>query len=249
MVVKNLHCASEAHMVVGIEVVHDGLQVGARGIDAPGHRILQTVLNSSCQKLTSEPISIPMKKTLLTILLPVSVALFGCSVGDPSSAEAAPKNPSASSSASYKLGVQRGFADGKGGLSRTPSRHESDYSQADRADFFSGYEAGYNRGIKPGASAPVKDAPYGQPLTALKGAGKVTIKEGKVVVTTLKTASPNVEETRFINEQEQIVVKSRGNHGPATVQLFNSRTGKEEGRVKAFEIKNGQPAWAAGMGE
>jgi hypothetical protein len=58
-----------------------------------------------------------------------------------------------------------------------------------------------------------------------------------------------VEETRFINEQQQIVVKTRGNHGPATVQLFNARTGKEEGRVMAFEIKKGKPAWAAGMGE
>lgn len=195
------------------------------------------------------PISIPMKKTFLTYRLPVSLTLFGYAGGGSSVAEAAPNKSLVSSDSAYDLGVQRGFEDGKGGLSRTPSRYESVYSQADRADFFKGYEKGYNRGIKPGASAPVKRAQFGQPLTAKTGAGKVTIKEGDVVVATLKTASPNVEETRFINEQQQIVVKSRGNHGPATVQLFNSRTGKEEGRVKAYEIKNGKPAWAAGMGE
>ena len=63
------------------------------------------------------------------------------------------------------------------------------------------------------------------------------------------TASPNVEETKFITEQQEIVVKSRGNHGPATVQLFDTKSGKEKGRVMAYEIRGGKPAWAAGMGE
>lgn len=63
------------------------------------------------------------------------------------------------------------------------------------------------------------------------------------------TAAPNIEQARFFNEQEQVVVKSRGNHGPATVRLFNSRTGAEPGRVFACAIQNGQPAWTAGMGE
>jgi hypothetical protein len=58
-----------------------------------------------------------------------------------------------------------------------------------------------------------------------------------------------VEETRFISEQDQIVVKSRGNHGPATVQLFNTRTGAQQGSVMAYEVRGGFPAWAAGMGE
>ncbi|MGB6222508.1 hypothetical protein [Haloferula sp.] len=60
---------------------------------------------------------------------------------------------------------------------------------------------------------------------------------------------PNVEETKFINEQDQIVVKSRGNHGPATVQLFDSKTGRQEGKVMAYEITDDQPLWAAGMGQ
>lgn len=90
---------------------------------------------------------------------------------------------------------------------------------------------------------------YGQPYTASKGLGSVTIMEGPRRVSTCYTASPNVENTRFINEQQQIVVKSRGNHGPATVQLFDCRTGRQEGRVMAYEIRGGYPAWAAGMGE
>jgi hypothetical protein len=101
------------------------------------------------------------------------------------------------------------------------------------------------------AVGPSSNLPRGfsQPLSVSTALGSVTIREGARVLSSISTASPNVEQTRWRSEQEQIVVKSRGNHGPATVQLFNSRTGREEGRVKAFEIKNGQPAWAAGMGE
>ena len=90
---------------------------------------------------------------------------------------------------------------------------------------------------------------YGQPLTAKTGPGSVTIREGSRVVSSFRTASPNVEQTRWHSEQQQIVVKSRGNHGPATVQLFNSRTGREVGRVMAYDIRGGKPRWAAGMGE
>ena len=110
--------------------------------------------------------------------------------------------------------------------------------------------------VEPGANGsgtatqlPGSAPSYGQPLTAETGAGSVTIREGSRVVSSFRTASPNVEQTRWHAEQEQIVVKSRGNHGPATVQLFNSRSGRELGRVMAYDIRNGQPAWAAGMGE
>jgi len=90
---------------------------------------------------------------------------------------------------------------------------------------------------------------YGQPLTAVRGQGRVTIMEGSRTVATCYTASPNIEQTRWVNEQQQIVVKSRGNHGPATVQLFNSRTGRQEGTVMAYELANGGPNWAAGMAD
>jgi hypothetical protein len=90
---------------------------------------------------------------------------------------------------------------------------------------------------------------YGQQLTSVNGQGRVTIMEGSRTVATCYTASPNIEQTRWVNEQQQIVVKSRGNHGPATVQLFNSRTGRQEGTVMAYELANGGPAWATGMAD
>ncbi|BCX48669.1 hypothetical protein HAHE_25770 [Haloferula helveola] len=95
---------------------------------------------------------------------------------------------------------------------------------------------------------PVERPSYGEPLTAQTGPGSVTIREGGRFVATIPTARPNVEETRWYAEQEQIVVKSRGNHGPATVQLFNSRTGQQLGSVMAYEAANG-PAWAQSMAE
>lgn len=83
--------------------------------------------------------------TILLMVLPIGLALTSCApVGDAGSAR--PPN-------GYRLGKAKGYEDGRGGLSRTPSRHSGAYSEANRADFFRGYEDGYNRGIKPGASA------------------------------------------------------------------------------------------------
>ncbi|MCB1204964.1 MAG: hypothetical protein KDN18_11950 [Verrucomicrobiae bacterium] len=144
----------------------------------------------------------------------------------------------------YDLGVMKGKQDGSSGLSRTPDRHAGSFAEADRSEFLRGYEEGYNAGIR-----GEKPASYGQPLTSVNGPGTVTIQEGARTVSVCKTASPNVEQTKFITEQQQIVVKSRGAHGPATVQLFDTATGTEKGRVMAYDIKNNQPAWAAGMGE
>lgn len=90
---------------------------------------------------------------------------------------------------------------------------------------------------------------YGQPLTAIPSRGAVTIMEGSRRHSVCVTASPNVEQTRSIKEQQEIVVKSRGNHGPATVQLFDTSTGREKNRVMAYDIRGGKPHWAAGMGE
>jgi hypothetical protein len=160
--------------------------------------------------------------------------------------KAGAKLPGKPGASGYELGMTKGYQDGQAGLSRTPSRHEALYSEADRADFFRGYEAGYRKGIRPGAPAPASD---GQPLEAVNGKGTVIIVEGSRKVTVCHTASPHIEQTRFINEQQQIVVKSRGNHGPATVQLFDTRSGAEQGRVMAYDIRGSSPPWAAGMGE
>ena len=45
----------------------------------------------------------------------------------------------------WQDGYERGKEDAHRGLSQTPDRYDFIYSQADRAGFFRGYEAGYNR--------------------------------------------------------------------------------------------------------
>ena len=82
---------------------------------------------------------------------------------------------------------------------------------------------------------------------AAVGQGRITVKDGGRVVCTVRTAAPNVETYRFTDGQRQLVVKSRGNHGPATVELFDVATGVLRDKVLAFAIKNGRPEWARGM--
>lgn len=83
--------------------------------------------------------------------------------------------------------------------------------------------------------------------TASKRLGSVLILEGSRRVAICHTDGLQVQEARFINGQKQLVVKSRGRHGPAVVQLFDTRTGAEQDAVLAHEIREGQPAWAAGL--
>ena len=87
--------------------------------------------------------------TILLIVVPLFVSLTSCGpVGDAGTGQPLQ---------GYELGKARGYQDGHGGRSRTPSRHEASYSEADRSDFFRGYEDGYNEGIKPGAPAPAAE--------------------------------------------------------------------------------------------
>ena len=88
-------------------------------------------------------------KIVLLIVLPITLVVTSCG---PVSGTGAGQPLSG-----YELGKSKGYQDGHGGLSRTPSRHEVSYSEADRAEFFRGYEDGYNEGIKPGAAAPAAE--------------------------------------------------------------------------------------------
>lgn len=82
------------------------------------------------------------------------------------------------------------------------------------------------------------------------GPGMVSITESGNTVSIIRTAAPNIEAADFTGPgQEQIAIKSRGAHGPATVELFDTRSGKRLGSVMAYEIQNGQPAWAARYAE
>lgn len=182
-----------------------------------------------------------MKHNVLTlILLPFTLFLSQCDELD----NMEPPSYEGPHESTFEVGIARGRTDARAGLSRLPARHAGSYPPIEASAFLNGYESGYRQGIQ-----PPRNSGYGQALRMEKFQGGITVFEGSRALSTCRTASPNVESTRFINQQQQVVVKSRGNHGPATVQLFNSRTGAEEGRVMAFAIRNGQPRWAAGMGE
>jgi hypothetical protein len=95
-----------------------------------------------------------MKSTTLIPVLLGSFMMSSCIVVEPAR-EGATTSPSVSSEesdagpAGWQAGYEKGMADGRGGLSRTPDRYGYIYSEADRSDFFRGYESGYNRGIQP----------------------------------------------------------------------------------------------------
>jgi hypothetical protein len=92
-----------------------------------------------------------MKLIASLIVLPSAALLFSSCVvvEDPpndSSSPAMSANARASQNV-YDLGYQRGLSDGRGGLSRTPTRYaEARGSESDA--FTIGYEKGYNEGIR-----------------------------------------------------------------------------------------------------
>jgi hypothetical protein len=70
-----------------------------------------------------------------------------------------------------------------------------------------------------------------------------------MTVCLIRTESPRVEDWRLINGNTEIVVKTRGDRGLATVERFDTRTGIRKDRIVAVEIKEGQPDWAEGFEE
>jgi hypothetical protein len=74
------------------------------------------------------------------------------------------------------------------------------------------------------------------------------LRNGKTIAV-CRTQLPEIENWKLINGNRQIVVKSRGRHGPAAVELFNVVDGSLADKVMAFSIKNGKPAWARGFEE
>lgn len=74
------------------------------------------------------------------------------------------------------------------------------------------------------------------------------LRNGKTIAI-CRTQLPEIENWKLINGNRQIVVKSRGRHGPAAVELFNVVDGSLADKVMAFAIKNGKPEWARGFEE
>ena len=68
-----------------------------------------------------------------------------------------------------------------------------------------------------------------------------------MTVCLIRTNLPNVERWEIINRNMEIVIKSRGDRGPAAVELFDTQSGILKGKVMEHAIHDGQPAWAAGF--
>ena len=75
--------------------------------------------------------------------------------------------------------------------------------------------------------------------TADIGHCQVTIRHGGKTVSIVRSGLPNVEETRFVQEggEKTIAVKSRGNHRPALLELFDVHAGTLKDKLKAFAVE------------
>ena len=154
-------------------------------------------------------------------------------------------NYAADQQAAYRAGYGHGRADGQANKSQDFRRYNYEYNPSTMSKFSEGYQAGYTNYTRNNVYGNHPQG-YG-PMTASVGQGQVQVMQNGQVVSTLRTASPNVESHHFTSGQSQMVVKSRGNHGPATVELFDTRTGVLRDKVLAYAIENGQPSWARGM--
>jgi hypothetical protein len=216
-----------------------------------------------------------MKYKILNYILPVIVSLSISSCMDPAELEKAINevnyNPSSYSPGknyaqthrvAYNKGYEMGRSDAKRDLSNNYRRYNFKFTGETANPFKRGYEVAY-RNYMPHYTSSYQRDNYSQAYShqdyrarETQGTGnyRAEVVQGGVRITQngqqvsfLRTASPNVERQHFINNKKQIVVKSRGNHGPATVELFDAKTGVLKDKVLAYAIRHGQPAWARGM--
>ena len=58
------------------------------------------------------------------------------------------QDPNSETAPAYGVAFEKGRSDAMSGQSNNPERYSYIYSEADRRDFFSGYESGYNVGSR-----------------------------------------------------------------------------------------------------
>ncbi len=100
-----------------------------------------------------------------------------------------------------------------------------------------------------GAGCAVSPAPKRgyPPLDVNVEQASVRLLRRGMTVCLIKTDLPRVERWEIINRNTEIVIKSRGDRGPAVVELFDTQTGILKGKVMEYAIHNGQPEWASGL--
>ena len=100
-----------------------------------------------------------------------------------------------------------------------------------------------------GAGCSFSPAPrrgYASLDVSVEPAGVRLLRRG-MTVCLIRTQLPKVEKWEIINRNTEIVIKSRGDYGPAVVERFDTQTGVLKGTVMAFTIREGQPEWAQGF--
>jgi hypothetical protein len=81
---------------------------------------------------------------------------------------------------------------------------------------------------------------------SVEEAGVRVLRNG-MTVCLIRTQFSKVEGWQLINDNREIVIKSRSQRGPAAIELFDTRTGILKGRVMA--VQDERPAWAEGFWE
>ena len=100
-----------------------------------------------------------------------------------------------------------------------------------------------------GAGCAVSPAPkrgYAPLEVSVEQAGVRLLRRG-MTVCLIRTGLPKVERWEIINRNTEIVIKSRGDRGPAAVELFDTQSGILKAKVMENAIRDGQPAWATGF--
>jgi hypothetical protein len=100
-----------------------------------------------------------------------------------------------------------------------------------------------------GAGCAVGPAPKSyRPLdVSVEHAGVRLLRRG-MTICLIRTDLPNVERWEIVNRNTEIIIKSRGDGGPAAVELFDTQSGILKAKVMEYAIIDGQPQWASGFG-
>jgi len=77
----------------------------------------------------------------------------------------------------------------------------------------------------------------------------LVIYKGGKTITEFVTSKGIIEDWRFVEGGQQVATKSRGLHGPASVELFDIGARRRLHAMQAFEINDKSPAWAKPFAE
>jgi hypothetical protein len=180
----------------------------------------------------------------------ICLSLVGCSTVFLTNCADTVVNKTEQNLSGYALGVAKGQHDGKTGLSKQPDRWSANYSEADRAEYMRGYEAGYTQGVN-GPKLPHReeDNTFKNTLAARPNRGSVDVFDGSQKISTCRTANSKIDDYRFIHAQNHLLVKSDDSNGVGKVELFDTTTGQKLESIDSASVTEEGPLWAVGMSD